>query len=271
MSQTHSGDELPPLQPSTDRWVELDGVVNMRDSGGLPTRDGGVIQPHRLLRSDNLQDLSEADVRQVVEVLGVSDIVDLRSDTELSTEGPSPLWHLESLTHHHHSLFGGDRPVTGEQALALPAQSDRPVRDATFWAAHYLRYLAARPDSISAALDVISRSTGATIVHCAAGKDRTGTVVALALDTAGVPHDLIVDDYALSAERIEPIMARLLPRPLYGDALRNRSLADEAPRPETMRTILSTLDSEFGGAPGWLREQGWSDADIERLRARLTT
>lgn len=254
-----------------DRWIELEGVVNMRDSGGLPTRDGGMVQHHRLLRSDNLQDLSETDVRTVVDVLGVSDIVDLRSDTEVSTEGPGPLWRVDSLTHHHHSLFRDGRGVTAEKALAMPEHSTRPVHDAAFWSEHYLGYLATRPDSVAAALDVVARSTGATVIHCAAGKDRTGTVVALALDVAGVPHEVIVEDYALSAQRIELIMARLMPRSLYGDALRNRSLADEAPRPETMRTILSTVQDEFGGAQGWLREQGWAEADITRLRQRLTT
>ncbi|KGN42122.1 protein tyrosine phosphatase [Knoellia aerolata DSM 18566] len=251
--------------------MELEGVVNMRDAGGLPTFDGATIQPRRLLRSDNLQDLSPTDVRTVVEVLGVSDIVDLRSDTEVSTEGPGPLWHVESLTHHHHSLFGEGRGITAEQALAVPDSSNRPVRDATFWSEHYLGYLATRPDSISAALDVVSRSHGATVVHCAAGKDRTGTVVALALDAAGVPHDAIIEDYALSAERIERIIARLMPRKLYGAALKAQSVADQAPRPETMKTILDTVQSEFGGAAGWLREQGWQDSDVDRLRHRLTS
>lgn len=260
-----------PAGTLPDRWIHLEGVVNMRDSGGLPTRDGGTVQPRRLLRSDNLQDLSEADVRTVIDVLGVSDIVDLRSDTEVSTEGPGPLWHVESLTHHHHSLFGDGRGVTAEQALAMPEHSTRPVRDAAFWSDHYLGYLAARPDSISAALDVVSRSHGATVIHCAAGKDRTGTVVALALDAAGVPHDVIIEDYALTGERIEQIIARLIPRDLYGNALRHQSVDDQRPRPETMDTILATLQSEFGGAAGWLREQGWRDADVDRLRDRLTS
>jgi hypothetical protein len=189
----------------------------------------------------------------------------------VSTEGPGPLWHVESLTHHHHSLFGEGRGVTGDQALAVPEHSSRPVRDAQFWSEHYLGYLATRPDSISAALNIVSRSTGATVVHCAAGKDRTGTVVALALDAAGVPHDAIVEDYALTAERIERIIARLLPRELYGNALQKQSVADQSPRPETMQTILDAVQSEFGGAAGWLRRQGWRDADVDRLRTRLTS
>ena len=64
----------------TDRWIELDGLVNMRDLGGLPTGDGGHTASGRLIRSDNLQDLSEADVEHLVEALGVTDIVDLRTE-----------------------------------------------------------------------------------------------------------------------------------------------------------------------------------------------
>lgn len=267
----HPTSDETPTESQPGRWIHLEGVVNMRDSGGLPTLDGRTIQPHRLLRSDNLQDLSEADVRQVVDTLGVTDIVDLRSDTEVSTEGPGPLWEVESLTHHHHSLFGDGRAVTAEQALAMPEHSTRATRDAQFWSDHYLGYLATRPDSISAALDVVSRSSGATVIHCAAGKDRTGTVIALALDAAGVPHDAIIEDYTLTGERIEKIIARLMPRELYGNALRHQSVDDQRPRPETMHTILSTVQSEFGGAQGWLREQGWSEADIDRLRERLTS
>lgn len=259
-----------------DRWIDLEGVVNMRDVGGLPTSDGGQVASGRLLRSDNLQDLSEADIAHLVDVVGVRDIVDLRSNVEVHLEGPGPL-RARDLAHHHHSLLTeDDRDDIAADALVLPWSKDsgrprRPQRDDDYWASHYLGYLADRPDSVSAALKVVAQSQGATIVHCAAGKDRTGTVVALALDAAGVPHKAIIEDYALTAERIERIIARLMPRALYGNALRHQSVADQRPQPETMQTILDTVQSEFGGAAGWLREQGWQDSDIDRLRARLTS
>src|SRR5699024_8239490 len=60
------------------RWIELDGVVNMRDLGGLPTRSGGHTLDGRLVRSDNLQDLTPHDVRRLVSEVGVTDIIDLR-------------------------------------------------------------------------------------------------------------------------------------------------------------------------------------------------
>ena len=259
------------------RWIEIEGVVNMRDLGGLPTADGGRTAWRRLIRSDNLQDLSSEAVDHLVAAVGVRDIVDLRSETELHLLGDGPLRVLETLTHHHHSLLpdrpsGSRRPAdrsAQDTGLGSPWKKWDGRRDATFWADHYLGYLTERPDSVSAALDVISRSAGATIVHCAAGKDRTGTVVAMALSVAGVPDEVIVEDYVLSAERIARILDRLNAHPVYGDALRSQPVADQQPRAESMEAILRALRDRFGGAAGWLREQGWREDDLTRLRTHL--
>ncbi|WP_457255767.1 tyrosine-protein phosphatase [Pedococcus sp. P5_B7] len=260
---------------TTPRWIELDGVVNMRDVGGLPTTDGGVVATGRLLRSDNLQDLSESDV-EALEQLGVTDVVDLRSHAELTLEGPGPL-RARDLTHHHHSLFRDDvRAVTAQEALALPWSTKdqekadaQPRLDDDYWASHYLGYLTHRPDSVSAALAVVARSRGATIVHCAAGKDRTGTVVGLALSVAGVSDDDVVADYVATGERIELVMARLMARPAYGEALQDQPVDHHRPRPETMRRILEVLAERHDGAAGWLRAQGWSQDEVSALRASL--
>jgi protein-tyrosine phosphatase len=262
---------------TTPHWIDLDGVANMRDVGGLPTTDGGTVAPRRLLRSDNLQDLTESDVRHLVEELGVTDIVDLRSDVEVRIEGPGPLQVRELATHHRHSLFRDDEHEVGaEDALVLPwstkGRADRPPpvrRDDDYWASHYLGYLADRPDSVLGALQVIAESSGATIVHCAAGKDRTGTVVGLALSVAGVADADIVADYVATGERIERIVARLMERPAYGEVLRDQPMDHHLPRPETMERILTVLAERHGGVPGWLVEQGWDDTQVAALRARL--
>ena len=260
---------------TTPRWIELDGVVNMRDVGGLPTTDGGVVATGRLLRSDNLQDLCESDVEALAQ-LGVTDVVDLRSNAELTLEGPGPL-RARDLTHHHHSLFRDDvRAVTAQEALVLPWSTKdqekadaQPRLDDDYWASHYLGYLTHRPDSVSAALAVVARSRGATIVHCAAGKDRTGTVVGLALSVAGVSDDDVVADYVATGERIELVMARLMARPAYGEALQDQPVDHHRPRPETMRRILEVLAERHDGAAGWLRAQGWSQDEVSALRASL--
>lgn len=239
----------------------------MRDVGGLPTRDGGRTVPGRLIRSDNLQDLSDEDVRRLVDELGVTDIVDLRADRELELEGPGPL-RRTALTHHHHSLLR-DRPVESDERVAERAVG-APRDHAGSWTRSYLGYLEQRPDSVCGALAAVAHARGAAVVHCAAGKDRTGTVVAMALDVAGVEHAEIVADYALTAERLAAIMGRLRARPAYGEALATQTLADQLPHAETAQAVLTALQDGWGGAAGWLSEQGWSGDDVARLRERLT-
>ena len=255
-------------------WLDLEGVVNMRDVGGLPTTDGGSIAHRRLLRSDNLQDLTDRDVARLIDEIGVTDIVDLRSNVELHLEGPGPLQARDLVPHHHHSLFRDDRRATAEDALVVPwseRRGDMPARvrhDDDYWASHYLGYLADRPDSVLGALEVVAEADGATIVHCAAGKDRTGTVVGLALSVAGVADEHVVADYVATGERIERVVARLRDRPAYGEVLRGQPLEHHRPKPETMARILMVLADRHGGAAGWLRDQGWSDDQVEALRGR---
>ena len=66
-------------------WIDLEGLANLRDVGGIETSDGDKIIPGRLLRSDNLQTLTTSDVDQLLG-LGLTDVIDLRSDYEAKQE-----------------------------------------------------------------------------------------------------------------------------------------------------------------------------------------
>ena len=258
------------------RWIELDGAVNIRDLGGLPTADGRAVQPGRLIRSADLQGLTDADVRTLVDDLGVRAVADLRTGVEVDSEGPGPLRSVDDVEIVHLSLF----PETGERTdvaadpdapVVLPWQTDErtDVIAKRGAAAVYLGYLEQRGDSVLAALRLIAGSPGATIVHCAAGKDRTGTVVAIALTEVGVTPEAIVEDYARSAEQIDAIFGRLLQSKTYNADLDGTDPQRHAPRAETMRNLLATVQDEYGGFSAWLRTQGWSDEDAAALRHKL--
>lgn len=262
------------------RWLELEGVDNMRDLGGLPTDDGGSIRPGRLIRSDNLQELSVAAVQRLVEDIGVTDVVDLRTHPEVAAEGDGPLRASLKVTFHHLTLYPGHTGLPPAEPDDLPAAASAETAHAdgsgeaedghdTHWSDEYLGYLAARPDSVLAALRAIAGSRGAVVVHCAGGKDRTGTVVGLALKVAGVTEDAIVADFAASADRVPAILARLSGRPAYRENLRGKTAGSQSPRPDTMRRLLKTLQSHHGGVGGWLELHGWTPEDTVRLRRKL--
>ena len=102
-------------------WIELDGAVNVRDLGDLPTEDGQKTARARLLRADNLQDLSAADVRKLVHDIGVTTVVDLRSSNELAAEGPAPLDAVAGVRHAHHPVLpevGSNTDVVADALLA---------------------------------------------------------------------------------------------------------------------------------------------------------
>ena len=266
---------------TTSRWIELDGAENVRDLGGLPTTDGRVVQPHRLIRSDSLQSLSPADVRYLVDELGVRAVADLRTGVEVDLEGPGPMTREPAVEIRHFSLF----PEAGENTDAMAADDeDEPVvlpwqnRERAESAEErrrgaagiYLAYLDDRADSILAALRLIAHTDGATVVHCAAGKDRTGVVVALALAEVGVEPGAIVGDYAQSAERTEATIRRLASRRTYAaDLLRDLDFDQHKPRATTMQRLLDAIDDVHGGVSAWLRANGWTDEDAAALRARL--
>jgi protein-tyrosine phosphatase len=254
-------------------WIELDGAVNVRDLGALATDDGQATAPRRLLRGDNLQDLSPSDVRTLVADIGVTTVVDLRSPGEVASEGPGPLTRVGSVRHAYHSVLPEQGAATDAAAGPLANRRDgaRSRYPDDIRCGYYLGYLEDRPEQVVGALRSIAHSTGAALVNCAAGKDRTGVVIALALTAVGVRREAVVADYAVSAERMEAILGRLRASKTYASDVDSTPAAEQAPRPQTMAAFLDQLDSRFGGVQGWLGERGFGSSDVRALRAKLVT
>jgi protein-tyrosine phosphatase len=276
------------------QWVELAGGANARDLGGLPTVDGRRTRSGALIRSANLQHLTAEDQRHLLVDLGVRRVVDLRSDVEVAREGPGPLHAQTSVAIHHLSLLpdsGAVRDdVTSEVTSEVMPEVDRralfpgsdrsapPVTDNPL-ANSYLMLLDTRSDSVVASLRAFAEAEGATVVHCAAGKDRTGLVVALALSLVGVRPEAIAADFAASEQRIADVN-RLLGRSgtyrqpkaaaqTEAGADTDEPIALKAPKAQVIELVLQTLRDQPGGLGGWLAARGWSEQDTARLRAKL--
>ncbi|MFI6322050.1 tyrosine-protein phosphatase [Nonomuraea sp. NPDC050556] len=253
------------------RWIELEGAANVRDLGGLATKDGGVTRFGRILRSDNLQGLTPGDVDKLVGELKLRRVVDLRSGPEVRLEGPGPLVSVPEVTVHHLTLFaegGTHTDVEADRVLPWKERSEEAVAELRVTGFYY-GYLRERPDSVVEALRVMAMDDGAAVVHCAAGKDRTGVLCALALSVAGVERSEIVADYVATGERLESILGRLRASETYRADLDTRPASDHMPLAAYMEQFLSVLDERFGGPMEWLAANGWTEADTAALRARL--
>jgi protein-tyrosine phosphatase len=270
----------------TDRWLRLDGTTNTRDLGGLPTTDGDSTVPGRILRSDNLQTLSDADVRRLVDEVGLRHVVDLRTTAEVLLEGRGPLRAVPEVEHLHFTLL----PERGHHTDVFAVEDDDPLDDLPQdWVETvlprqetehdagespavraYLGYLQHRAEAVVGALRALTDAgPGASLVHCAAGKDRTGVVVALALAVAGVPDEEIVADYAMTADVIDALVAKLAASPTYAEDMVRRDVASHTPRAETMDRVLTLLEERHGGPLGWLEAHGFGADEQAALRARL--
>jgi protein-tyrosine phosphatase len=246
----------PTIRFVIGRWLRFEGLDNVRDVGGLPLRGGGATRYGVLLRSAALHWATPADVRRLVEEFGLRLVLDLRTPREIDRDGPTPVAAVGVETVALNLVGAGrELPETGDD-------TDPLLRN-------YLGYLADQPTNVVEAVRRLAApDAGPAIVHCAAGKDRTGVVVAMVLDVVGVERDAIVDDYAQSSEQIEALFRRWTAA--SGEPM-PEDLTPHHPRAEVMRAVLDHLDAEYDGAAGWLVETGLDESALDRLRARLAT
>ena len=231
----------------------LSGCTNARDLGGLPTNDGRRIRGRVLIRTDSLAHLDAAG-RAALERLAPGLILDLRSAHELSSE-PNPFAAHSAFRH---------RPFFDPDWEGVRDDLTETTRHGI-----YRRMLAGNRPAIGRAIrEIAAAPAGRPIVaHCAGGKDRTGLIVALLLDVAGVPRDRIVADWVASEEGLG-VPAMLAAFEGTDDERRSMELAWTTP-PEVMIETLDWVDTEFGGSREFLRSCAVSDATLDGIVERL--
>jgi protein tyrosine/serine phosphatase len=219
---------------------------NFRDVGGAPTLDGRLIRTGRLYRSDSLTKLDQADVDAFAR-LGIRTVIDLRRPTEVEEFGRI----ADAIDRRYVN-------ISPQHRLWDEYEYDEAGGPARFLADRYLDLAMEGADDLGTVIATLSEATiDPTVVHCFAGKDRTGVVVALALSAVGVGADAIADDYALSNDwsmrfRSDNVQEHWIP----------------APR-EAMTTFLADLADEYGSVHRYLRDAGVRDAEIDVLRDNL--
>jgi protein tyrosine/serine phosphatase len=246
--------------------IVLTGAQNVRDVGGLPAGPG-TTRTGILLRGDALDALTEADVEQLVDTIGVRHVIDLRSPAERRERGRGLLGAT--------AVRYSDLDVIDEQVLARRSEQRKvafaagtdPVR---IIADGYDELADLGAQAFVSAIETLVAPDGVpALVHCAIGKDRTGVLVALLLDAAGVDREAIVADYGLSHDSVQAVRARLADSPAF------EALAEQVPafvfeaRPATMALFLGHLDEHWGGGRGYFRAHGVDDTLLDRWRDTL--
>lgn len=232
--------------------LDLGGVFNVRDLGGTTTRDGARVRARRLLRGGSLSSATARDV-DVLEAAGVGVVVDLRADWERGETGAVPT----DFTVH---------------VVPLVEDRDRDQSHAVLRAGGLAGYSAwvvehAGPRLVEV-LEVITDADRGVLVQCGAGKDRTGLVIALALDLLDVPDEAILADYTATNASLRAIGEALARTPGYGRSLQEVPREALGAPPEAMAAILAELRTA-GSVADALAPHGLTRDHVVGLRARL--
>ena len=242
------------------RTLDWDGCLNVRDLGGVPLEDGGHTRYGALVRSDNIRKLTD-DGWRALAGHGVVRIVDLRWSEELDDDPPRDV-HVDVV---HVSLLG-KLDVDYKDDIADYMAAGDP---AGYWASSYTAILDEFHENFGRVLAAIADApAGAVVFHCAGGKDRTGLVSALLLRLAGATIEDIAADYALSEENLNAGPRTWIESAPDETVRAQREFMQQTP-PAAMVRTLEQLDERWGGVRPYLRAAGLSDAQLERLEARL--
>lgn len=243
----------------TNRWVDIDGLHNVRDLGGVPLADGGTSAYGVVLRGETVAHLTPEGVDRF-RGLGIRHVLDLREPDERDADGDGLLEAAYQRSDVLHELV----PLAGGSVLDDPVGR---VREAATIGDRYAGYLHNGGFRLADALARTAWSRCALYVHCAVGKDRTGIVSALLLKLAGADDEAVVDDYLMTAERLVPVLMRLGARPAYPH-LASPDWAAQQPSEEAMRLFLGHLRAR-GGAAHWLLDHGVDSETLALLVGRL--
>ena len=249
----------------------LSEAPNFREVGGYATTDGRHLKQGVLYRSDELDDLSRADLK-VLDSLGINQVIDLRHENERA-DSPDRLPEGNRITVVELPVLYGplDR-----------AESRRKILDAEVEEGHFYQLLIEANRSFALDFteewaqvlrDVASKETLPVLIHCVDGKDRTGFVIALILRAVDVPMDVVLEDYLLSNDRLQDRIDRLSFLAFLGSLFRvprSEILPLMEVRPAYLEAAFGAIDEQYGSLDVYLREGlGLEEETLARLRLAL--
>ncbi len=254
-----------------DDTISISGATNFRSLGGLPAAGGRRIRPHALMRADRLIGLYERDWSALARA-GLATICDLRSDAERA-EHPNRL--PQGLAVHELNCRVNN-DLRADPTLGRLMLDDPSARGAErVMIEIYRRFPGYMGGTLTAVVERLLAGGAPMLVHCSAGKDRTGFVVAMLLHALEVPEPLIREDYLASrrwpgAVHHRALLAARLGRFMAAGELEAAVDTVIDVRDAYLDAAMEALRSEFGSVLGYLDAAAGLDARrIDRLRDRL--
>lgn len=257
-----------PLQLAPLNLVK---VNNARTYRGLVTKDGQSVRDNMLVRTARLGSALPADVARLCD-LGVTTVVDLRRQVEIDT---SRDFIVSGVTYLNTPMFANaiakDAPPMSVMMAYLRTHDDAKAQ----MQAGYRNMVATKEqqESLRTALSAAITTPGAFAWHCSMGKDRTGIMAALLLDTLGVDRQFIYTDYLYSNVENQAHMMRVVQR--YADAgADERMLRNQRDFMTTQRDYLDAaldwIDTNYGGTAAYLADGlGLGETGVSALRRKF--
>ena len=250
------------------RVVPLAGAGNFRDFGGYPVADEGVVRRGFLYRSNRLSQLNSDDIPRL-NTLGIRTIFDLRARRE--REGDPTVWtgdHLATYT-----FPPGHKRRLVDMALDYPPTPEGATRLMHDFYSELPRTMG---HMVADIVHRIAADRVPCVVHCSAGKDRTGIVAALILGLLGVDRDTILDDYVLTASlnATEEDMARSVVQSDVKREFQDRYSVDtiavmRAARPEFLGASFAAIDRQYGSFDAYFSAIGVAEETRHTVRQLL--
>ena len=199
----------PGFGAMKQRHIPLDGAFNFRDAGGLACREGRSMRSGLIYRSDELSRLSDRDLERL-ERLGIRSVCDVRTPNERKSK-PDRLPPSPGLRAVHIPICPNGRELNRWQFFWWLTSNSRELDFEAQIREGYRFFAFECGEQIRRILTLISNERHLpAVIHCTAGKDRTGYLVAVIQLLAGVPRDAVMEDYLVTHRLIAPHTGRYL-------------------------------------------------------------